>query len=99
MELLKKRLSNLLAVKSIVTVILTAVFAYLTCTGGVTAEQFLTVFTVVIAFYFGNNPPDRHPAHPALHQHRSPVSLSNSEGDRGGLHPQRHALQHEHVCT
>ena len=48
MELLKKRLSNLLAVKSIVTVILTAVFAYLTCTGGVTAEQFLTVFTVVI---------------------------------------------------
>ena len=53
MELLKKRLSNLLAVKSIVTVILTAVFAYLTCTGGVTAEQFLTVFTVVIAFYFG----------------------------------------------
>jgi hypothetical protein len=53
MELLKKRLSNLLAVKSIVTVILTAVFAYLTCTDGVTAEQFLTVFTVVIAFYFG----------------------------------------------
>ena len=53
MEQLKKRLANLLAVKSIVTVVLTAVFAYLTCTGGVTAEQFLTVFTVVIAFYFG----------------------------------------------
>ena len=53
MEQLKKRLANLLAVKSIVTIVLTAVFAYLTCTGGVTAEQFLTVFTVVIAFYFG----------------------------------------------
>lgn len=53
MEQLKKRLSNLLTVKSIVTIVLTAVFAYLTCTGGVTAEQFLTVFTVVIAFYFG----------------------------------------------
>lgn len=53
MELLKKRAANLLAVKSIVTIVLTAVFAYLTCTGGVTAEQFLTVFTVVIAFYFG----------------------------------------------
>ena len=36
-----------------VTLALTAVFAYLTCSGGVTAEQFLTVFTVVIAFYFG----------------------------------------------
>lgn len=53
MEQLTKRLSNLLTVKSIVTIVLTAVFAYLTCTGGVTADQFLTVFTVVIAFYFG----------------------------------------------
>lgn len=53
METFQKRLGNLLTVKSIVTIVLTAVFAYLTCTGGVTAEQFLTVFTVVIAFYFG----------------------------------------------
>lgn len=53
MELVKKRLANLLAVKSIVTVILTAVFAYLAAAGQVTTEQFLTVFTVVIAFYFG----------------------------------------------
>ena len=53
MELLKKRLANLLSVKSIVTVILTVVFAYMAVTGVVTAEQFLTVFTVVIAFYFG----------------------------------------------
>ena len=53
METLKKRLGNLLAVKSIATIVRTAVFAYLTCTGGVTAEQFLTVYTVVIAFYFG----------------------------------------------
>ena len=53
MEQLYKRLTALLAVKSIVTIVLTAVFAYLTCTGGVTADQFLTVFTVVIAFYFG----------------------------------------------
>jgi hypothetical protein len=53
MELLKKRLANLLCVKSIVTVVLTCVFAYMTVTGGVSADQFLTVFTVVIAFYFG----------------------------------------------
>ena len=36
-----------------VTLILTAVFAWLTCSGGVSADQFLTVFTGVIAFYFG----------------------------------------------
>lgn len=53
MKELKKRLANLLAVKSIVTIVLTAVFAYLACQGQVTTEQFLTVFTVVIAFYFG----------------------------------------------
>lgn len=52
-ELLKKRAANLLAVKSIVTLILTGVFAYLAAAGQVTTEQFLTVFTVVIAFYFG----------------------------------------------
>ena len=53
MESLKKRLEGLLTVKSLVTLTLTGVFAYLTCAGGVSAEQFLTVFTVVIAFYFG----------------------------------------------
>lgn len=53
METLRKRLGNLLAVKSIVTIVLTCVFAYLAVTGHVTTDQFLTVFTVVIAFYFG----------------------------------------------
>ena len=53
MELLKKRLANLLCVKSIVTVTLTAVFAYMTVSGGVSADQFLTVFVVIVSFYFG----------------------------------------------
>lgn len=53
MEQMYKRLGNLLTIKSMVTLILTAVFAWLTCSGGVSADQFLTVFTVVIAFYFG----------------------------------------------
>lgn len=54
MEQLYKRLSNLLTIKSLVTLILTGVFAYLTCAGQVDGDQFLTVFTVVIAFYFGS---------------------------------------------
>ncbi len=48
-----KRLSNLLCVKSIVTLVLTAVFAYLAATGQISGHDFLTVFSVVIAFYFG----------------------------------------------
>lgn len=53
MEQIIKRLANLLSVKSIVTIVLTAVFAFLATKGQVSTEQFLTVFTVVIAFYFG----------------------------------------------
>ena len=48
-----KRLSNLLCVKSIVTLILTVVFADLAVTGRISSHDFLTIFSVVIAFYFG----------------------------------------------
>ena len=53
MELLTQRLASLLTVKSLVTMILTVVFAAMAGMGRVTTEQFLTVSTVVIAFYFG----------------------------------------------
>ena len=52
-ELLKKRVANLLTVKSIVTVVLTAVFSVLAMRGDITGTEFLTIFTVVIGFYFG----------------------------------------------
>ena len=47
-----ERVSKLLTIKSIVTLVLTAVFAALALMGRVT-QDFLTVYTVVIAFYFG----------------------------------------------
>ena len=50
---MKERRSKLLAVKSIVTIALTAVFCVLSIRGIVNAQQFLTIFTTVIAFYFG----------------------------------------------
>ena len=52
-EIFKKRLASLLSVKSIATLVLTVVFAYLAVTGKVTPEQYMTVYTVIIAFYFG----------------------------------------------
>lgn len=48
-----KNLTKLIDVKSIVTLTLTAVFAVLAVNGSVSAEQFLTVFTVIISFFFG----------------------------------------------
>ena len=50
---LKKRFANLLTVKSIVTVALTAVFSVLALRETISGTEFLTIFTVVIGFYFG----------------------------------------------
>ncbi len=47
-----KRLGNLLSVKSLVTLILTAVFAVMALRGTI-SQDFMTVYAVVIAFYFG----------------------------------------------
>lgn len=51
-EKIIKRVANLISVKSIVTLVLTAVFAYLAIAGKI-AQDFMTVYAVVIAFYFG----------------------------------------------
>ena len=51
-EKIVKRVANLLSVKSLVTLILTAVFAYMAVTNQI-SQDFMTVYAVVIAFYFG----------------------------------------------
>ena len=50
---MKERLNKLLTIKSIVTILLTLVFCYLSIAGVITAELFMAIFTTVIAFYFG----------------------------------------------
>ena len=47
-----KRLGNLLSVKSIVTLVLTGVFAYMAIVGKI-SQDFMTIYAVIIAFYFG----------------------------------------------
>lgn len=51
---MRERLTRLLTVKSIVTIVLTGVFSYLSVTGTIDGGQFLTIFTVIISFYFGS---------------------------------------------
>lgn len=50
---MKERLSKLITVKSIVTLVLTVVFSYLSVTGKISGQEFLTIFTVIVSFYFG----------------------------------------------
>ena len=52
MEIIKKKLANLLSVKSIVTLVLTGVFAFMACTNQI-SQDFMTIYAVIIAFYFG----------------------------------------------
>ena len=52
------RISNLITIKSIVTLIMTVVFAVLSLRGVVSPEVFISVFTVIIGFYFGTQKVD-----------------------------------------
>ena len=46
-------IDRLVSVKSIVTILLTVVFSYLSVTGVISGQEFLTIFATIIAFYFG----------------------------------------------
>ncbi len=47
-----KRLGNLLSVKSLVTLVLTVVFAVMAVQQAI-SQDFMTIYAVIIAFYFG----------------------------------------------
>lgn len=57
MDLFHKRISRLLTVKSLVTLILTAVFAVLAFRGEI-QQDFMTIYAVIISFYFGTQSQD-----------------------------------------
>jgi hypothetical protein len=53
---MKDRVVNrLLTVKSIVTLMLTIVFAFLAITGAIQPDSFQDIFYIIIAFYFGSS--------------------------------------------
>ena len=50
---MKERLSKLLSIKSLVTLGTTAIFGLLALRGRIAAQEVLTIYTVIIGFYFG----------------------------------------------
>lgn len=52
MEKIINRAANLLSVKSITTLVLTVVFAVMALKGNI-SQDFMTIYAVIIAFYFG----------------------------------------------
>ena len=53
MNVFIKRFANLLTVKSIITLVMLAVFARLTVRAGVISPEFMELFEMVVIFYFG----------------------------------------------
>ncbi|MDO4327024.1 MAG: hypothetical protein Q4E24_13490 [bacterium] len=50
---MKEKLAKLIDVKSIMTLVLTGGFVCLTCTGEISGQEYLTIFTMIVGFYFG----------------------------------------------
>lgn len=50
---MKEKLAKLIDVKSIMTLVLTIVFCVLALTNVVSGQDFQTIFTVIVGFYFG----------------------------------------------
>lgn len=50
---MKEKIAKLIDVKSIMTLLLTVVFCVLALCGVITGQQFLTIFTMIVGFYFG----------------------------------------------
>lgn len=53
METLKKNLSNLIKVKTFVTLTVIAVFAVLALRGDISTDNVMVIVSSVVAFYFG----------------------------------------------
>lgn len=48
-----EKLKKLIDVKSLVTLLFTLIFAVLCFKGIINAEQFISLYTMILAFYFG----------------------------------------------
>ena len=48
-----KNLANLIKVKTIITLVVIAIFAVLALRGDITADNVMVIVSTVIAFYFG----------------------------------------------
>ena len=53
MKELLQRITKLIDVKSSMTLTLTVVFSVLVLRGSIDSDQFMTIFRMIVAFYFG----------------------------------------------
>lgn len=52
---MKKKIANLIDVKSIITIMFGAVFSGLAIVGRISEDSFMTVFVMIMTYYFAKN--------------------------------------------
>lgn len=52
--MLKTNFAKLIKVKSIVTLLITLIFCYLSVVGSINSVEFMEIFKILIVFYFGS---------------------------------------------
>ncbi|WP_373899263.1 hypothetical protein ACER0A_002285 [Haloimpatiens sp. FM7315] len=52
---MKEFIKNFLQIKKIIALLTTIIFCYLSARGSLSSTEFLSVFTLIIGFYFGQS--------------------------------------------
>ena len=94
MEEIKKRAAKLIDVKSIMTLLLTIVFCVMALCGVITGQEFLTIFVVVVGFYFGTQSQKKATGETVPEQ-AAPVKAAVDEAVQNDVHPPDTAVTSE----
>ena len=86
MEEIKKRAAKLIDVKSIMTLLLTIVFCVLALIGGISGREFLTIFTMIVGFYFGTQSQKKATGE-VVPEQEVPVKAAVDEAVQNDVHP------------
>lgn len=86
MEEFKKRTAKLIDVKSIMTLLLTIVFCVMALCGVITGQDFLTIFVVIVGFYFGTQSQKKATGEVAPEQ-TEPARAARDEAVQNDVHP------------
>ena len=83
---IKKRLAKLIDVKSIMTLMLTIVFCVMALCGVISGQEFLTIFVVIVGFYFGTQSQKKATGE-VVPEQAAPVKAAVDEAVQNDVHP------------
>ena len=92
---MKARLAKLIDVKSIMTLLLTLVFCVMALCGVISGQEFLTIFTVIVGFYFGTQSQKKATGEKVPELDTTQVKAAMDEAVQNDVHPPDSAVTSE----